>query len=349
MIMEEATYTTCPPDNVSWELSANEITLDKESRQGTATHVVIDFMGVPFFYFPYLQFPIGDERMSGFLLPTFAVSDKRGTEISVPYYWNIAPDMDATITAHNMTRRGVMWKNEFRYLNEQSKGQIELDYTEEDKLYGNDRGRVKWQHSGQAGAGWSTLLNYHRVMDEDHFNDFSNDNGLAATTHLEQSATLNYNAQYWQFSSLVQDHQTLSGAKPYRKLPELKLSSRLAEPDNRLNFNASSEWVRFDHPDFDLPSSTIPITDRAHLQPSVSLPLRSQAAFFIPKITGYYTQYKLQHYNEPEKDETLYRDVTISSVDTGLFLERDTSIGDTPLLHTLEPRLFYVYALPGSI
>lgn len=344
LIMDEATYTTCPPGNVAWQLRASEIALDKESRQGTATHVVIDFMGVPFMYFPYLRFPIGDERMSGMLLPSFSISDQRGTEISMPFYWNIAPDIDATITAHNMTRRGVMWENEFRYLNEQSQGQIELDYIEDDQVFGNNRRRLKWQHTGQAGGGWSTALNYHKVMDEGHFNDFSSAPGDAATTHLEQSATLNYNAPYWQFTSLIQDHQTLAGAQPYRKLPELKLASRLAEPDNRLNFNASSEWVRFDHADYDNPASPKPITDRAHVQPSISFPLRNQAAFFIPKLTGYYTQYELKNYNNPEKDQTLYRDVTVASLDSGIFLERETQLGDIPLLQTLEPRLFYVYA-----
>ena len=342
--MDDATYTTCPPDAIAWSLSASAISLNKETRQGSATHVVVNFMGVPFIYLPYLRFPLGDDRMSGLLAPSFANSDARGTEISVPFYWNIAPDMDATITAHNMTRRGVMYENEFRYLNEQSQGQIELDYLEEDKVYGNNRRRVKWQHTGQAGEGWSTALNYHRVRDGSHFNDFSNDNISTAATHLEQSATLNFNAPSWYFSSLVQDHQTLSGAKPYRKLPELKLGSRLTEPDNHLNFNINSEWVRFDHPDFDNPTSPVPITDRTHLQPTVSLPLRSQAAFFVPKITGYYTQYKLQHYNQPEKDETYSRDLAIASLDTGLFLERDTGISDVPLIHTLEPRLFYVYA-----
>ncbi|MDH5444094.1 MAG: LPS assembly protein LptD [Gammaproteobacteria bacterium] len=342
--MDDATYTTCPPDNVAWELSASEITLDKESRQGSATHVVIDFMGVPFFYFPYLQFPLGDERMSGLLVPAFSISDKRGTEISLPLYWNIAPDLDATLTTHNMTRRGVMWETEFRYLNQNSQGQIELDYMEDDKLYGNNRRRTKWQHSSQADAGWSSSLNYQRVMDEEHLQDFGDDTGTTATTHLEQNASLNYNTQYWQFTSLVQDHQTLSGAKPYRKLPELKLASRFSDRDNSLNFNVNTEWTRFDHPDYDHPTSPVPITDRSHIQPYISLPLRSQAAFFVPKITGYYTQYELQHHKQPEKDEVLYRDVTVSTLDTGLFLERDTDFSGVPLVQTLEPRLFYVKA-----
>ena len=338
LAMEDATYTTCPPDKVAWELSASEITLDKESRQGSATHVVIDFMGVPFLYLPYLRFPLGDERMSGILFPSYAISDARGTEISVPYYWNIAPELDATITAHNMTRRGLMWENEFRYLNEQSKGQIELDYLEDDKVYGTNRKRLKWHHQAQAGAGWSTVLNYQEVSDTEHLADFGGNINSSSTTHLEQRATLSYNAPSWRFNALAQDFQTLSGDQPYRKLPQLTLASRLAEQDNRLNFNASTEWVRFDHTD-----ESQSTADRTHIQPVVSLPLRSQSAFFIPKVTGYYTQYELSE-NATQDDKSPSRNLTVSSLDTGLFLERDTLVGDTPLVQTLEPRLFYVYA-----
>lgn len=340
MILSEATYTTCPPDDVAWQLSASEITLDKESRQGTASHVVIDFMGVPFLYLPYLRYPLGDERMSGFLFPTFGTSDERGTEFSVPYYWNIAPEMDATITAHNMTRHGLMWENEFRYLTEQSEGRIELDYLADDKILGTDRRRFRWYHQAQADAGWSSVIDYQEVADKDHLADFGGTLNSSSTTHLEQRATLNYNADTWLFSALAQDFQTLSTPDtiPYRKLPQLTLASRLPTRDNRVNANALSEWVRFDHTD----KSKV-TAERTHVQPTVSLPLRNQAAYFTPRITGYFTQYQLSE-NAPQADKTPTRSLAISSLDTGLFLERDTSLAGTPLLQTLEPRLFYVYA-----
>lgn len=338
LVLDGATYTTCPPGKEAWELSASEITLDKENRQGTTSHVLVKFMGVPFLYLPYLRFPIGDERMSGLLMPTFATSDERGTEISLPFYWNIAPDMDATITAHSMTKRGVMYENEFRYLNENSQGSIELDYLEDDKLLDTDRKRILWQHTAEAGEGWSLDMKYHKVGDNAHLTDFGSNINASSTTHLEQRATLNYNAQSWRLNLLAQDFQTLSGDQPYRKLPQLSLASRFQEPDNRLNFNAQAEWVQFDHTD----ESKL-TAERSHLQPEISLPLRSQAAFFIPKVTGYYTQYTLPE-DAPQTDKSPSRSMAISSLDTGLFFERDTSVGDTPLLHTFEPRLFYVYA-----
>jgi len=338
LIMHDATYTTCPSDKVDWELNAGTITLDRESRQGSATNVVIDFMGIPFLYLPYLGFPLGDERLSGFLFPSFSISDNHGTEISVPYYWNIAPEMDATLTAHNMTRRGVMLENEIRYLNQESEGQLEIDHIEDDKVYGDSRSLFKWHHQSQATEGWSTVLDYQQVSDNQYLADFGGNIRAASATHLEQRATLSYNAELWQFNALAQDFQTLSGDQPYRRLPQLTLASRLAEQDNRLNFNASTEWVHFDHAD-----KSKYTADRSHFQPVVSLPFRNQAAFFIPKVTGYYTQYELSEI-APHEDKSPSRSIAVSSLDTGLFMERDTSVGNTPLLQTFEPRLFYVYA-----
>ena len=126
--LETASYTTCPPDSEAWALRANTITLDNESRQGTADNVVLEVANVPIFYLPYIRFPIGDERMSGFLYPGFGISSSHGTEISLPYYWNIAPSMDATITPRNMSKRGVMLETEFRYLTENTTGIFDVSY-----------------------------------------------------------------------------------------------------------------------------------------------------------------------------------------------------------------------------
>lgn len=275
--------------------------------------------------------------MSGILFPGFGTSDEHGTEITIPYYWNIAPNYDATITPHNMTLRGTMLETEFRYLREASQGQIELNYLEDGKRDGQDRRQLNWNHQGSAGEGWSTRMNYKEVSDTDYLTDFGGSLGSISTTHLEQRADLSYNVNNWLFSGLVQDFQTLKGSAPYRRLPQLRLNSRFAEYDNRLNFNFSSEWVRFDHSD----ESKI-MADRFNLQPVVSLPLRSEALFFIPKVTGHYTQYQLNE-NSPATDKQPDRSIPIYSLDTGIFFERDTSFGTTPLLQTFEPRLFYVY------
>lgn len=336
--LENGSYTSCLPGSNDWNLSASEITLNSESRQGTASHVVLEFMGIPFLYTPYMRFPIGEQRLSGLLYPSFSSSNRHGTEISIPYYWNIAPDMDATITPHNMTRRGLMLETEFRYLNKNSQGQIQLDYMEDDKVAELDRRQLKWIHSGAADSDWSGNLSFHEVGDDAFLVDFNDALGEPNASHLSQYAALNFNNSFLSFSSLVQDHQTLSGAEPYRRLPQLSLSSRFAEPNNELNFNIASQWVRFDHPD-----ETALLADRLHIKPTVRLPLHSNALFFVPKVSAHYTSYQYSENSESQTEQDPELSVPIYSLDTGIFLERDTSFGNTPLLQTLEPRLFYVY------
>ena len=133
--MDQATYTTCPRDNVVWRLRADEINLNNENHQGTAKSTVLEVAHVPVLYLPYIRFPIGDDRMSGFLYPAISVSQSNGTELAIPYYWNIAPNMDATITPHNMSKRGLMLENEFRYLTPSGAGKFELEDNAREDLY----------------------------------------------------------------------------------------------------------------------------------------------------------------------------------------------------------------------
>ena len=337
VILQDATYTTCQPGDKDWELSASTITLDNESRQGTARHAVVDYMGVPFLYLPYIRFPIGDERLSGLLYPSFATSEQHGTEVAVPYYWNIAPHRDATITPHNMSKRGLMLETEFRYLNKQNTGQIALDYMDNDKTFGDSRQQLYVQHTGFETAGWSSSVDYKKVGDTQHLTDFGNTLGGTSTTYLTRQASATYNAPLWAFSTLVQDYQILSGEEPYKRQPQLTLDSRLQELDNELNFNVHSEWVRFDHDDQNELTA-----DRLHIKPSLSLPLRGEATFLVPKISWHYARYDIRE-NASTTDEQPDLFVPTYSLDSGLFMERDTAFGKTPLLQTLEPRLFYVY------
>lgn len=333
----DATYTTCDSNDTDWLLHSSHIELDDTTKQGSASHVVIEFQGIPFLYLPYIQFPIGSERQSGFLFPGFGISDKHGTEISVPYYWNIAPHRDATITPHNMTDRGLMLETEFRYLNPGSEGQFEYDYLPEDAQFDFlSRTRVRWQHTDQLAEGWSSAIEYNRVGDTQHLQDFGGSLDTTSTTHLPQRAGVSYNAPLWSFNGRVEDYQTLSGTKPYQRLPQLSLGTRLPELDNELNYNVQSEWVQFKH------ETQTPEGERFFFKPEFSLPLKNTWGFLTPKIALHYTQYQLDKVASGE-EEAPSRTVPIFSLDSGIFFERDTTFGDIPLLHTLEPRLLYSY------
>ncbi len=337
--LNSATYTTCPPDAEAWKLNSSNISLNNESHQGSATNVVLRLAKIPIFYFPYFRFPIGEERLSGFLYPGLAVSNKHGTEITLPYYWNIAPSMDATITMRNMTRRGLMLENEFRYLTRSGFGEIEVNYLPDDKLFNDDRAEYSWIYSGAPSAGWSTAVDYRSVSDTEYINDFSNNLANSSITHLNRQATLAYNHENFVFSGLVQNYQRISGEQPYARAPQLTLNSRFTNIDNQLNYDVNSEYVYFDHSD-----SAKVIGDRIVINPFISYPIQTDPGFFIPKLSLHHLQYNLDQLGAPTDNKTPSATVPIFSTDMGVFFERDTGFAGTELLHTLEPRLFYLYA-----
>ena len=337
--LNSANYTTCPTGAEAWRLDSSSIFLDNEAHQGSASNVVLRVADVPIFYFPYFRFPLSENRLSGFLYPGLAVSNKHGTEITLPYYWNIAPSMDATFTLRNMTKRGLMLENEFRYLTENGTGSIEVDYLSDDKLYGDDRGLYAWKYAGNPSAGWSTTVDYTSVSDTEYINDFSDSLASSSLTHLNRQATLNYNHENFVFSGILQNYQRLSGEQPYAKAPQLILNSRFTNQDNQLNYDVETQYVHFDHS-----NPTKVIGDRVVIKPFISYPLLSDPGFFIPKLSVQHMQYNLDQLSSPTDDPTPSATIPVFSTDMGVFFERDTKIADTDLLQTLEPRLFYLYA-----
>lgn len=326
-------YTTCPGDSPDWQMKASELLLDRNSNTGEAWHATLSFMGVPFFYTPYLNFPL-QGRKSGLLPPTFGTSDSNGTDFSLPIYWNIAPNQDATFTPRTISARGGMLMGEYRYLGQQSRATVRGSMLSNDKIVGDDRSYISLNHSASLGSGWNSVLHYREASDSDFFHDelaFSDES--TSLTHLERRADLTYNNESWRFLARAQDYQTLSGTSPYRRLPQLRLDSRLPERRDQINFNLSSEGVRFAH------DTTIPTGDRIDLKPTLTLPLGGAAWFLTPKLAWRYTSYQL---SDSTGGDHFERSLPIASLDSGLFFDRSLQLGDTPYTQTLEPRLFYL-------
>ena len=332
--LSDAIYTTCDPGNSDWYLSASSITLDRNTRQGHANNVVLRFKEVPFFYFPYLRFPIGEERLSGFLFPYFGHSDEHGSELKLPYYWNIHPQLDATLTPHYMSRRGTLLGTEVRYLTQNSNGIFYSEYLADDKIFNDSRERVKWTHHATPGLGWQANAEYNYVADTQHLVDFSNDLNSTSATYLTRTANISYGTTNWLLGINAEAHQIISGDNQYKRLPQVILHSRYPVKPNRLNLAIESEAVRFDHVENKV------IGQRVHLKPSVSIPYTSAAGFFEPKVSLQYTTYELE---QTAGATTLSRTVPTASLNTGLFFERETKIFNTDFIQTLEPQLFYVY------
>ncbi|MDE2088409.1 MAG: LPS assembly protein LptD [Gammaproteobacteria bacterium] len=338
--LSQATYTTCNPGHEDWLLRADKVTLDRATGEGTARDATLAFKGVPFAYFPYLSFPIDNRRKSGFLLPTIGSSSGTGLDLSTPYYWNIAPNRDATFTPRIMTKRGVLFGAQYRYLHPTSRGEIDAAYLPHDKIYGKSRGLFSYEENGNPAPGWSTNVNYNYVSDSQYFQDLGTNLSLASTTTLVRNATLAYTAPFWSASALVQSFQTVDptippSARPYAMLPQLLLNADVPDQFLGLSYHLRGELVNFQRSDS--------VTGaRLDMEPGISLPMVHPGYFLTPSLALRYTGYALKN-QTPGLLDNPSRTLPITRVDSGLYFDRSVHWAGTSLIQTLEPRLFYLY------
>lgn len=337
--MSNFTYTTCNPGDAAWLFRGGEIVLDRKQGFGTAYHTRLELFGVPVLYLPVISFPISDQRKSGFLMPSLELSTERGTEIVAPYYVNLAPNYDLTVTPDLMSKRGALLGLDYRYLTHSSKGELNLDYMPYDRKFDDQRYLLSYTHDGTWRAGWSTNIAAQYASDQYYFRDLSDTLSVASTTFLEQRADLNYVGGPWAFRARVQGFQTMDPTitpanRPYRRLPQLTLGLRQPLAYGRLRVNLATEWVRFDQ---DLKVHG----DRFDIQPSVSMPWQRTWGYVTPTLSARYTAYHLQN-TAPGQPDNPQRSVPTFSLDSGLYFERTTHWGDKAFTQTLEPRLYYL-------
>ncbi|MBI5450211.1 MAG: LPS assembly protein LptD [Gammaproteobacteria bacterium] len=335
-ILDDIRYTTCDPGNNTWWLHANQLTLDHKEGIGYARHVWVSINQAPVFYFPWMSFPISDQRKTGFLVPEIRVSDLSGLELKTPYYFNIAPNYDLTVSPRLLEKRGTLVENEFRYLSRHAHGDIRAEYLNSDAMMGVDRSYFSYHHSGQFNN-LSTTLEYNKVSDPHYFEHFGNGLGITSITHLPQSLFIGYRKHPIEASTLIQTYQTVdpsivSASRPYQRLPQLQLNVIPAH-NNGLTFKFGSEYVQFVQP-------VLPDGQRLHLSTELGKSYGNEAWFLMPSLQLNHTIYNV----EGSPDE-LSRTVPIFSVDSGVFLDRFIKRNqDTKWLQTLEPRLYYLYA-----
>ena len=233
-----------------------------------------------------------------------------------------------------MSKRGLLLNTELRYLTEQSHGTLTAEYLDKDKVINSNRERLHWEHQSQSSSGWQTNAEYNYVADNNHLIDFNDDLNSTSATYLVRSGNIAYNTTNWLMNIKAEDHQILSGANQYKRLPQITLASHYATKDNAINYALQSEVVRFDHDDKNV------IGDRLHLKPSISYPLRTAAGFIEPKISVQYSNYNLK---QTTGEKNLSRTLPTFSLNSGLFFERDSQFFNVDYIQTLEPQLFYVY------
>ena len=336
--LEQGNYTYCPPFSEAWGLEADSIVLDREEGYGIAEDAVLRVGGVPVLYTPYFSFPIDDRRKSGVLTPSISYSSDSGLDLAVPYYFNIAPNMDDTLTPRFMSDRGLLLQNEFRYLNGWSNNVLNTAYLSDDDAYGDDRWLLALEHDGKITNNWTTRIDYTSVSDDQYFEDLSSDLDVQREDHLDQIAKTTYTGDGWKLALEAHDYQTIDGTAPYQLMPRATLTGEHSF-ENQINFQYLAELTRFDRDLEGLTGTQRIIGDRAHVQPSVEYIWQRPWGYLKPRFSLWSSSYSLDNqlagFNSSPSITS-----TIASLDSGLFFDR---ILDNGGIHTLEPRLFALY------
>ena len=340
--LEDARFTTCAAGKDDWYIKASEISLNDYTDTGTAKNAHIEFKGVPILYTPYISFSFNNQRKSGFLAPTVGTTSRSGFEVLTPYYWNIAPNKDATIAARALSKRGIQFQGELRYLEENYSGTSNVEYLPSDLTNNEDRYFVNLKHRHGFAKGWSAGYNIEKVSDDQYFSELSTRIVTTSRINLPQQFNLDFNNDVWRFNAIAQKFQTLSvdpNIYPYERLPQLTLEGNKFYGD--LNAKLYTHLVSFDTSNNDPRNGIRTTGTRFTLYPSITMPINRSYGYITPKIGVHHTTYSLN--NIANDLESQQRTLPIFSLDSGLFFDRDFKIADRGYSQTIEPRLFYVY------
>ncbi|MDH1754080.1 LPS assembly protein LptD [Citrobacter braakii] len=355
-ILENGSFTSCLPGSNTWSVVGSEVIHDREEQVAEIWNARFKLGPVPVFYSPYLQLPVGDKRRSGFLIPNAKYSTNNYFEFYLPYYWNIAPNMDATITPHYIHRRGgIMWENEFRYLTQAGAGLMEFDYLNSDKVYEDEhpkddnsrRWLFYWQHAGVMDQVWRFNVDYTKVSDSSYFNDFDNKYGSSTDGYATQKFSVGY---------AVQNFDATVSTKQFQVFDDQNNSSYSAQPQLDVNYYQNDvgpfdtriygQAVHFVNSNDNMPEAT-----RVHLEPTINLPLSNNWGSINTEaklLATHYQQTNLDWYNNNPSnvnklDDSANRVMPQFKVDGKMIFERDMNMLAPGYTQTLEPRAQYLY------
>jgi LPS-assembly protein len=338
--LERVTFTTCPVNDQSWVLRAARITLDTRNRVGTGRGARVDFKGVPILYLPWVSFPLGNQRKSGFLFPTIGNTSRGGAQLSVPYYFNIAPNIDFTLEPTEYSRRGPDAGGDFRYLTPRQHGELDWDYLPNDAVYHASRSRIQLTHVTELPDGFRLTLEGENVSDTQYFEDFSTGPEGTSTPFLDRRAMLSYRDLHWNIEGMAEQYQTIDSTllranRPYARVPDLTVGADFGwGPGGIVRYGFDSEVVDFRR-------STGVDGWRLDLYPRTSLNIEGPGYFLRPSVAYRATQYELSD-TSPGQPASPSRTLPIASLDAGLQLERAAGSREQRTV-TLEPRVMYLY------
>ena len=353
--LDNVVYTSCPAGNNDWILKAKSIEIDANEGVGTARGASLAFKGVPFIYLPYFTYPVTDDRKSGLLFPKFGTSDQRGTELEIPFYWNIRPNMDATIIPRYMSKRGLQVGTEYRFLARRHSALLWGDYLADDKERGDfldlagdpgantDRWHYEVDTTSFLPWNWRGTVRATGVSDDEYFEDLSSSRSQTSQTNLDRRLDLERYSEHWSLFLRAQDFQTIDPAilpedEPYAQLPQFVADGVWRDGLLGLDYKLGTEAVYFYRKGS---SAAAPNGARLHLQPEIALPIDYRGFYLTPEVAYDYTAYQLQEEYLGQSDNPS-RGLPIGNVDTGAVFERPTGKNGQVLV-TLEPRVQYTY------
>lgn len=354
--LDKVKYTTCPLGNEDWILTASDIDISQRAGLGIGRGVRLDFKGVPLLYTPFISFPVGNERKSGFLFPTLGTSSRSGYSMSVPWYWNIAPNYDATLTPTYFSKRGAKLDTEFRYLNPFGEGQLDVQYLPDDREFGAERSLIRFADQSDFTRRLRLNIDAANASDDEWFEDFGLGPEGTSVTYLNRSASLTYLDDRWLAILHAQNFQTIDFAtqnrmpiapadRPYTMLPQMAVRANFPDQPFGLTYAMDFELANFDHNVDGLNTGW-----RGDFAPEIRMPLRGAGVYIEPSAGWRYTSYQL---NDPvpirdnfgnivKYDETFTRSAPVFSVDGGMVFERLFG-SRKQRLSTVEPRFMYLY------
>ena len=358
-----ASFTRCEPGNEKWKVTGSSVEVENGAKFGTARNAFLRVEDIPLLYTPYLRFPVTDERMTGWLFPSVGFGSSNGVDVAVPYYLNLAPNYDATLTPRFISKRGTDYEGEFRTLSPYGKSTIIGAFLPSDNEYNGQYSKTDFDNLQLPGPfkpadrwlfgvrqqatfdGFRTEINSTKVSDFDYFRDLGN--GLASSSQvgLQQYASVSYanGAAGLATRVWVQDFQRLDTAvaEPYRRLPEIDLSYRSTRYGNA-SLAVDTSWASFDRPNDQFVGIARINGDRFDIDPTLRIPF-DWVSGFVRFAGGYrYTAYNLEDVPVGSMQQP-DRTIGFGSVDSGLYFERDTSFLGSTALQTLEPRVYYLY------
>lgn len=337
--LQQASFTTCQPQQDDWFIRTGELELDYTRNVGVARHSTVEFLGVPMMYSPWMDFSLNGARKTGFLPPSFGTTSNSGSEILLPFYWNIAPNYDWEIAPRVMSKRGVALNNHFRYLQPSFAGEIRAEILPSDRVTDTNRYTGLLDHRQQLSDKLSASLTLQKASDDQYFKDLANRVSSTSLVNLPRIGSLTWSERNWSLTGRVERYQTLQDPQapviaPYARVPQLLFNGQ--QVDKRgAEWHMNGEFAEFAHP-------VLVNGRRTTLNPSVALPLQTEYAYVTPKLGYSFTRYDMAA-DAGRQKSTFIRSLPTLSVDSTLFLERDDSWFGNAFVQTLEPRLYYVY------